>query len=141
MTLPPRRDPDWIGCGGTIEGIHSIKYESWADTEHDEALARVVRELDGASWLRSHGLSRISVIIEFTQDGVNHWGKPIKTPAHVAHSRIGQEGQINVTSHVPLEVVAPTAGREREQFWHDWYTEIVAVLGRRRKIGVPGPTG
>lgn len=137
MTLPPPREPEWIRCVGTIEGLHAIKYRASADVEHDAAISRLVREFDGATWLEAHGLKCISVIVEFTENGANHWGKPIKTPAQVAHSRIDHEGQINVSSHVPLEVVGPLAADDREQFWFDWYGEIVAVLSRRRKLGVP----
>lgn len=138
MTLPPRREPEWISNGGTIEGLHAIKYQPHADVQHDIAVARLVREVDGATWLAQHGLKCISVIVEFTEGGVNHWGKPIKTPAHVAHSRIDAEGQINVSSRVPLELVGPITESDREQFWFDWYSEVVAVLGRRRKLGMPG---
>ena len=117
--------------------MHSIKYRPDADVEHDAAVGRVVREFDGAAWLQEHALRCISVIVEFTEDGANHWGKPIKTPAHVEYSRIDDEGQINVSSHVPLEMVGSLSAGDREPFWFDWYAEIVSVLSRRRRLGTP----
>lgn len=128
----------WLEVTGSIQGLRRWEsYDPMRDTEHDLAIRRLVHELDGETWLQEQGVARISVIVEFTRDGKDHAGRPTRTPAVVAHSRIDAGGALAVSSRVPEELVSELAGDERERFWHDWYSEMVTTVARRRRWGMP----